>query len=377
MTSVYGRQPYHPQRTTSKAPYLHYQSPVNPKTAAIVAGLLKGDRGTTSKPALQDISKPVLHNMKSEPEREVDETRKKRKDAPKASPSPHGAAFKHRDNAQYYFHPRGDLPYFAPEEGRVAAPLEGQLLPMAIPLGKPKTNPALRPPIPTQEGIRSSPIEGRAYLTLLRFLTLCSCSILSFFSLSCLSVKSQVITSSPTSDSSKSSDIAQSQSPVPSLVKPNKSARQSESPGPSPVKPNKSARPNVAVITVYDKELGDETAHQYQRHKKSSAKNKKNTLAVQVINRMVPSELASQNSHLVWSFISSVGNWFQETLFCRFLEFVDVVVTLQSSFCHASFSSSSSSSSSSVLLNHRFCRLWTSIAFQKLHRLLKVYLSSM
>ncbi|XP_044179361.1 TALPID3 protein-like isoform X2 [Acropora millepora] len=258
MTSVYGRQPYHPQRTTSKAPYLHYQSPVNPKTAAIVAGLLKGDRGTASKPALQDTSKPVLHNMKSEPEREVDETRKKRKDAPKASPSPHGAAFKHRDNAQYYFHPRGDLPYFAPEEGRVAAPLEGQLLPMAIPLGKPKTNPALRPPIPTQEGKRSSPIEA----------------------------KSQVITSSPTPDSSKSSDTPQSQSPVPSPVKPNKSARQSESPVPSPVKPNKSARPNVAVITVYDKELGDETAHQYQRRKKSSAKNKKNALAVQVLPTM-------------------------------------------------------------------------------------------
>ena len=161
---------------------------------------------------------------------------------------------------------------------------------------------------------------------------------------------------------------------MPSPVKPNKSARQSESPVPSPVKPNKSARPNVAVITVYDKELGDETAHQYQRHKKSSVKNKKNALAVQVINRMVPSELTSQNSHLVWSFISSVGNWFQETLFCRFLEFVYVVVTLQSSFYHASFSSSSSSSSS-LFLNHRFCRLWTSIAFQKLHRLLKVYLS--
>lgn len=280
MTSVYGRQPYHPQRTTSKAPYLHYQSPVNPKTAAIVAGLLKGDRGTASKPALQDISKPVLQDIKSVPEREVVETRKKRKDAPKASPSPHGSEFKHRDNAQYYFHPRVDLPYFAPEEGRVAAPLEGQLVPMAIPLGKPKTNPALRPPIPTQEVKRSSLIEGRAYLTLRRFLTLCSCSILSiFFIFSCLLAKSQVIASSTTPDSAKSSDKSESQSPVP-----------------SPVKPNKSARPNVAVITVYDKELGDETAHQHQRHKKSSTKRKKSALAVQVINRMVPSEFASHNN---------------------------------------------------------------------------------
>ena len=363
MTSVYGRQPYHPQRITSKASYLHYQSPVNPKTAAIVAGLLKGDRGTASKPASQDISKPVLQDMKSVPETEVVETRKKRKDAPKASPSPRGAAFKHRDNAQYYFHPRVDLPYFAPEEGGVAAPMEGQLVPMAIPLGKPKTNPALRPPIPTQEGKRNSLIEGRAYVPYITtFLnTLRQFDFVIFLILSCLSANSRVITSSPTPDSAKSSDKPQSQSPVP-----------------SPVKLNKSARPNVAVITVYDKELGDETTHQFQRHKKSSAKNKKNALAVQVINIMVPSDLASENNHLVWSFISFVGNWFQETLFSRFLVFVVVivdvvVVTLQSSFRHASFSSSSSSS---VLLNHRFCRLWTSIAFQKLHRLLKVYLSS-
>ena len=79
------------------------------------------------------------------------------------------------------------------------------------------------------------------------------------------SVISQVKAESPTSESAKSSDEYEAQ-----LLTP------------SPVKPSKLARSNVAVITVYDKELADETSHQHKRHKKSSAKKKKSSLAVQV-----------------------------------------------------------------------------------------------
>ena len=151
LSSVYGRQPYHPQRTTSKAPYLHYQSPVNPKTAAIMAGLMTGERGVTSKPVLQDIS--------SVPEKEVAEPRKKTAHVARPLRSSQGQPTSHKDSAQYYFHPRVDL--IVPEEGRVAAPLEGQLVPMAIPLGKPKTDPALRPPIATKDvKPTSSQLEG-------------------------------------------------------------------------------------------------------------------------------------------------------------------------------------------------------------------------
>lgn len=155
MSSVYGRQPYHPQRTTSKAPYLHYQSPVNPKTAAIMAGLMARDRGTTSKPVLQDLT--------SVPEKEVTEPRKKKADDAKPSASPRGQAAMRQDNTQYFFHPQVDLSHITPEERRVAVPLEGQLVPMAIPLGKPKTDPALRPPIVTQEAKPASLIEGTVH----------------------------------------------------------------------------------------------------------------------------------------------------------------------------------------------------------------------
>ncbi|XP_068730212.1 TALPID3 protein-like isoform X1 [Montipora capricornis] len=239
LSSVYGRQPYHPHRTTSKAPYLHYQSPVNPKTAAIVEGLMKGGRGTVSKPALQDVRKPVLQDATSSPEKEVVEPRKNKRDASKALSNPSGQTARHGDNAaQYYFHPRVDLPHFVPEEARGVAPMEGQLVPMAIPLGKPKTNPALRLPIATHGAPSTSEIQ----------------------------VISQVKAESPTPESAKSSDEYEAQ-----LLTP------------SPVKPSKLARSNVAVITVYDKELADETAHQHKRHKKSSAKKKKSSLAVQVL----------------------------------------------------------------------------------------------
>ena len=122
---------------------------------------MKGGRGTVSKPALQDVRKPVLQDATSIPEKEVVEPRKNKRDASKALSNPYGQTARHRDNAaQYYFHPRVDLPHFVPEEGRGVAPMEGQLVPMAIPLGKPKTNPALRLPIATHGAPSSSEIQG-------------------------------------------------------------------------------------------------------------------------------------------------------------------------------------------------------------------------
>ena len=151
---MYGRQPYHPQRTTSKAPYLHYQSPVNPKTAAIMAGIMAGESRATGKPVLQDLT--------SVPEKDVTLPRKKPVDAVKHELSPHGQPTKRKDSTQYFFHPRVDLSQVAPGEGmsRVSVPLEGQLVPMAIPLGKPKTDPALRPPIATEDVKHTSQMQG-------------------------------------------------------------------------------------------------------------------------------------------------------------------------------------------------------------------------
>lgn len=80
-------------------------------------------------------------------------------------------------------------------------------------------------------------------------------------------LKSQAKAESPFQGSMKSSDESEEQSPIR-----------------SPVRPSKSAQPNVAVITVYDKELSEPTAHQHKRHKKSPAKKKKSSLlAVQVM----------------------------------------------------------------------------------------------
>ena len=53
-------------------------------------------------------------------------------------------------------------------------------------------------------------------------------------------------------------------------------------PDPTPARPNKPTRPNVAVITMYDKELSANTAHQHKRQKKSPAKKKQRSLCVQV-----------------------------------------------------------------------------------------------
>ena len=149
LSSVYGRQPYHPQRTTSKAPYLHYQSPVNPKTAAVMAGIMAADSRLPGKPVVQDL-----------PEKELTEPRRKKADAAKPVLTSHGQPSKQKDDMQYFFHPRVDLSQVGEGVSRVGAPLEGQLVPMAIPLGKPKTDPALRPPIVTQEPQHTSQVEG-------------------------------------------------------------------------------------------------------------------------------------------------------------------------------------------------------------------------
>ena len=135
-----------------------------------MAGLMAGDRGTTSKPVLQDVT--------SIPEKEVVASRKKKADAARPLISSlHGQPSMSKDNTQYYFHPRVDLPHFSPEGGRVAVPLEGQLVPMAIPLGKPKTDPALRPPIVSQDTKSTSHIEGNRYYVLNSLLLRSTCQM--------------------------------------------------------------------------------------------------------------------------------------------------------------------------------------------------------
>ena len=118
------RQPYHAQRITSKAPYLHYQSPVNPRTAALTSAILGAGSRPPSKPAYEDMPRPV---------RAETVERKKHK-------------------ANYYFHPSVDMPHVMPSGGgrvKLDVPVEGRLVPMAIPLGKPKTDPSLRLPLAT------------------------------------------------------------------------------------------------------------------------------------------------------------------------------------------------------------------------------------
>lgn len=119
-----------------------------------MAGIMAGDSRVTGKPVLQDVTSVL--------EKDVTEPRKKKAEAVKPELSPHVQPTKWKDDTQYFFHPRVDLSQVAPGEGkaRVAVPLEGQLVPMAIPLGKPKTDPALRPPIATQDVRHTSPVEG-------------------------------------------------------------------------------------------------------------------------------------------------------------------------------------------------------------------------
>jgi len=119
-----------------------------------MAGIMAGDSRVTAKPVLQDLS--------TVPEKEVPEPRKKKPDGVKRELSPRVQPTKQKDDTQYFFHPRVDLSQVPPGEGKakVAVPLEGQLVPMAIPLGKPKTDPALRPPIAIKDVQHRSPVEG-------------------------------------------------------------------------------------------------------------------------------------------------------------------------------------------------------------------------
>ena len=133
-----------------------------------MAGIMAGEGRITAKPVLQDQT--------SVPEKEVTQPRKKKVDALKSKVSAHRQPTKQKDEAQYFFHPRVDLSQVAPGEGmsRVSVPLEGQLVPMAIPLGKPRTNPALRPPIATQDEKHTSQVEGNV---LVLYESLCSFSL--------------------------------------------------------------------------------------------------------------------------------------------------------------------------------------------------------
>lgn len=246
-SSVYGRQPHHPQRTTSKAPYLHYQSPVNPKTAAIMAGIMAGDSKLPGKPALQDMS--------FFPQGEFSEPSGQKADARKPELGSQGKPNKQKEDMQYYFHPRVDLSQVGEGVSRVGVPLEGQLVPMAIPLGKPKTDPALRPPVVTQQPQDTTQEEAKA--------------------------------ESPLPDSNLSTDTSEAHSPVP-----------------TPVRPSRPAQPNVAVITVYGKELDENMDHQYKQHKKTSAKKKRNPLSVQVLPKVDIdsfSEVSSSSSSLPYA----------------------------------------------------------------------------
>lgn len=74
---------------------------------------------------------------------------------------------------------------------------------------------------------------------------------------------------------------AKAESPLPSSTI-STDTSETRSPDPTPVRPSRPTRPNVAVITVYDKELGESTTHQHKRQKKSPAKKKQSCLSVQV-----------------------------------------------------------------------------------------------
>lgn len=153
-----------------------------------MAGLMAGDRGTAGKPVLQDVT--------SIPEKEVPESRKKQPDASKPSSSHLGQPSLHKDNTQYYFHPRVNLSHFGPEEGGVAVPLEGQLVPMAIPLGKPKTDPALRPPIATHDEQSTPQIEGNSSVMYICFFCALLCLgfwlSLTYKQVNCMVIRAQL-----------------------------------------------------------------------------------------------------------------------------------------------------------------------------------------
>lgn len=123
-----------------------------------MAGIMAGDSKLPGKPALQDMS--------FFPQREFSEPSGQKADARKPELGSQGKPNKQKEDMQYYFHPRVDLSQVGEGVSRVGVPLEGQLVPMAIPLGKPKTDPALRPPIVTQQPQDKTYEEGNVQFLL-------------------------------------------------------------------------------------------------------------------------------------------------------------------------------------------------------------------
>ncbi|XP_077992540.1 protein TALPID3-like [Glandiceps talaboti] len=113
LTRVYGKALYHPQRKTEKAgPYLRFQStPVKPQ-------------GTRPK-ATQQVSAVKVKSSKTQ-----------------TVPSPKKPKVL-KDRPEYYFNPQQHMP----THGRSLAPVPGQLIPMAIPLGEPRIGTGLTQPI--------------------------------------------------------------------------------------------------------------------------------------------------------------------------------------------------------------------------------------
>ncbi|KAI8479899.1 hypothetical protein Bbelb_423390 [Branchiostoma belcheri] len=102
LTRVYGKARHNPHRTTEKQPYLHFNSPP-PRTKA-----------PRPKPAV-DTKGTIMKSIK---------TQTKEKPAPGRTAGPTG---------QYYFSPAAPYP-----QAGVPTPQQGQLIPMAIPLGAPR-----------------------------------------------------------------------------------------------------------------------------------------------------------------------------------------------------------------------------------------------
>lgn len=117
-----------------------------------MAGIMAGDSKLPGKPAVQDLTSFLGQ--------ELTEPSGPKADARKPVHGSDGKPFKQKEDMQYFFHPRVDLSQVGEGMSRVGVPLEGQLVPMAIPLGRPKTNPALRPPIVTQQPQYTTHEEG-------------------------------------------------------------------------------------------------------------------------------------------------------------------------------------------------------------------------
>ncbi|XP_070577910.1 protein TALPID3-like isoform X1 [Ptychodera flava] len=113
LTRVYGKALYHPQRTTEKTgPYLRMKTtPAKP---------------TASRPKLtKDVPAIKMKSSKTQ-----------------TAPSPKKPKVT-KDRPEYYFNPQRDML----SRGVAAAPVPGQLIPMAIPLGEPRIGSGLTQPV--------------------------------------------------------------------------------------------------------------------------------------------------------------------------------------------------------------------------------------